>query len=780
MPNRPSERPLASLALCLSLLAGSTLSAAAFADDSGDVEMKSSAPAKRAAETPKADAPAKADAKPAEAADPKAAQKAAAKQSALIDDFCHYAIIDRWDLVKSTAEGLIAEDIKPAEFARLVDRGVGERRFARAVTKAQGRADVETIAAKLLKLYETGQLSSSRDPSAITANIKLLSGDGRNRSYARDRLLEAGEYAVPQLFSTLLDNSDPQLQAEARRVLVELGRKSVIPLTTALPALRPQEQIVVLGLLGDMPQQTTALPFLYDLAQSTSDAQVRAAAESAVQRISGISNPQLPIADRYNDLADAYYKASPSLVSFPGEDNQLFWSYTPGTGLTMQAVDSRVWPQTMAMRLSELALTRDANNARAVSNWIAANFSREIHTPEGYVSPAYGTDRREAMYYAVAAGSQPNQAVLARALDTGDTRLARRALAAIEKTVGGKGLWSAAASGTPRRPLVDALAYPNRRVQYDAALALGAAQPREAFEGSDQIVRILSGSIRDASAKYALVLTAGSDSTERQASIAGLLKEQGYTVLPPAQRLDDVRQAIADAPGVDLIVANMPSEQTAELITQTGSDSKLRATPVLALVSAQGYVEQSPRYARDARVKIAREGLAPADIAEAAKQLVDTSTGGPIAGDEAEQYRSRALMVLRDLAVGNNAILNVADAQAPLIASIEGATPELKLRIAEVLAHVPGEKAQRTIFETAMSAEGNDRTRLLAYAADSAKRFGNQLEQRQVDALVAYTKSSTGDEATAAAALMGALNLKGTNIVPLILGDKPAMTDAKN
>lgn len=775
MPNRPSERPLVSLALCLSLLAGTTVSVPAFADDSGDVETKPAAAAPAAAP----------EAKPADAVDakvdPKAAQRAAAKQSAMIDDFCHYAIIDRWDLVKSTAESLLNEDIKPVEFARLVDRGVGERRFARAVTKAQGRADVETAAAKLLKLYETGQLSSSRDPSAITANIKLLSGDGRNRSYARDRLLEAGEYAVPQLFSTLLDNSDPMLQAEARRVLVELGRKSVIPLTTALPALRPQEQIVVLGLLGDMPQQSTALPFLYDLANSSPDVQVRTAAESSIQRISGISNPQLPVADRYNDLADAYYKASPSLVSFPGEDNQLFWAYAPGTGLTMQAVDSRVWPQTMAMHLSELALRRDAGNARSVSNWIAANFSREIHTPEGYANPAYASDRREAMYYAVAAGSQPNQAVLARALDSGDTRLARRALAAIEKTVGGKGLLSSATpAGTPRRPLVDALSYPNRRVQYDAALALGAAQPREAFEGSDQIIRILAGSIRDASSKYALVLTAGSDSTERQSSIAGLLKEQGYTILPPAQRLDDVRQAIADAPGIDLIVTNMPSESTAELIAQTGSDSKLRATPVLALVSAQGFVEQSPRFARDARVKIAREGLAPADIAEAAKQLVETSTGGPIVGDEAEQYRSRALSVLRDLAVGNNPVLNVGDAQAPLIASIEGAPAELKLRIAEVLAHIGSEKSQRTVFETAMAAQGPARTSLLGYAAESAKRFGNQLEQRQVDALVAYTRSATGDEATAAAALMGALDLKGANIVPLILGDQGAVSDAKN
>jgi hypothetical protein len=762
---RPSDRRFAPLALGLSLLAGTTLSLPAWADDSGDIDAPAttSAPAEPATATP--DSP---------ATDAKAIEQARARQATLIDDFCHYVIIDRWDLAKATADGLIAENIPAVEFARLVDRGVGERRFARAVTKAQGRADVEKAAAALLKLYETGQLSAARNPEAVAANIKLLVGDGRNRSFARDRLLEAGEYAVPQLFSTLMDASDPLLQAETRRVLVELGRRSVIPLVTALPSLRPQEQIVVSGILGDMPQQTTALPFLYDLAASTPDAGVRSAAEDAIRRISGMLNASLPVADRYNDLADAYYKASPSLVSFPGEDNQLFWSYLPGAGLTMQAVDSRVWPQTMAMRLSELALRRDPSSARAVSNWIAANFSRELNTPEGYVNPAYGADRREAMYYAVAAGSQASQAVLARALDSGDTRLARKALEAIEKTAGGKGLWSG--SGADRRPLLEALRYPNRRVQYDAALALAGAQPREVFDGSDQVVRILAGSIRDAGAKYALVVAAGSDAQERQSSIAGLLKDQGYTVLAPAQRLDDARQDIADAPGVDLIVTALPSDSTAELIAQAGSDARLRATPVLALVSAQGFVEQSPRFARDPRVKIARDALQPGDIAEAARQLVESASGGPIAGDEAEAYRARSLSALRDLAVGNNPIMSVADAQAPLIAALETAPAEQRLRIAEVLAHIGSERAQRTVFEAAMAAEGADRVALLGHAAGSAKRFGNLLEQRQVDALVAYTRSATGDEGTAAAALMGALNLSGTNIVPLILGDEKTVS----
>ncbi len=54
--------------------------------------------------------------------------------------------------------------------------------------------------------------------------------------------------------------------------------------------------------------------------------------------------------------------------------------------------------------------------------------------------------------------------------------------------------------------------------------------------------------------------------------------------------------------------------------------------------------------------------------------------------------------------------------------------------------------------------------------ADSAKRFGNQLEARQVDRVVELAMKAEAAEAAAAAALVGALNLPNDNLIPLILG----------
>ena len=89
---------------------------------------------------------------------------------------------------------------------------------------------------------------------------------------------------------------------------------------------------------------------------------------------------------------------------------------------------------------------------------------------------------------------------------------------------------------------------------------------------------------------------------------------------------------------------------------------------------------------------------------------------------------------------------------------------------ADVLARVGQQRVQVALMDTAMEASGEARVALLRKVTDSAKRFGNQLEARQVGRLTELAAKGTGEEATAAAALMGALNLPNSQVVPLILG----------
>jgi HEAT repeat protein len=691
----------------------------------------------------------------------------------LLADFVHYTLIDKPDLAASFAQALRDRGLSEKEFVALVE-DLGVKRFEGAVLKGLRRTESEKTAAALLKSYETGKLSIARNAASITESIAALKGNLRQRDAARQRLIAAGEYAMPQLLIALTQRTDAALQSEARMIIVLLGRQAVMPLCTALPQLDALSQETVARVLGDI-QYSTSVPFLYELAASTQSGAVRSACEEAIQKITGNVNSQVSLSGRFVNLAEEYYGESPSLTSFSGEEHQLVWNFDPGIGLVPMAVRTEVYHEAMAMRLSERALGHDAGDQQALSLWLASNFSREIDSPEGYENPTYGADRREAMYYAVAAGATPSQRMLARAIDNNDTPLARKAIAAIERTAGGSALWTGQYVGGTvgtRAPLLEALQFPNRRVQYEAALALGAAQPKSAFDGSDRVVPTLASAIRDASKRYAVVLA---DAAEKRPAIADALRQAGYEVLPTGGALADIEQALADAPGIDLIAADfsdLPIESTTSLLSDVRGRAKLRSTPVVAALRFDRYNEMQPRYATDQLVKLVQVGGGVSAMSKAAEDLVARATGGPISEEDALSYKARSLQVLRDLAVSGNQALKVQDAATPLIAALDAESGDVMLKVAEVLSYVSSGASQSALMDAAADATSADRIVLLGRVADSAKRFGNMLEPRHIKAINDMATMGVDDEATAAAALMGSLNLPNSDLVPLITGKK--------
>src|SRR5690606_2476820 len=150
----------------------------------------------------------------------------------------------------------------------------------------------------------------------------------------------------------------------------------------------------------------------------------------------------------------------------------------------MTAIDTSVYHEAMAMWTAERSLTLRQNpNQAALALWVASNLRREIEQPEGYQNPAWPADKPDAMYWAMMSGADIGQSVLARALrdERPEPMLARRAIEALRQIAGGSTLWTGA-DGRPQ-PLLTALGYPTRRIQYEAAMALAAAQPQNEVSG---------------------------------------------------------------------------------------------------------------------------------------------------------------------------------------------------------------------------------------------------------------------------------------------------------
>ncbi|MBS0191758.1 MAG: HEAT repeat domain-containing protein [Phycisphaerales bacterium] len=714
----------------------------------------------------------RASAQPATPADAKSEQgiKAAADVD-LLKDFIHFTRIARYDVAGSVGRELLSRNISPKDFVKLVDGSGESARFDETVGRAMRVSALEQLAGAMYKQYETGRLEAARDPKEIAENISKLTGTVQGRIRASARLKVAGEYAVPQLLTALMDRDNGALRSEAQRVLVDIGSQAVIPLSTAMLGGEPtlQERLAdVLGLIG----HRSSLPFLADLKLSSTVPNVKSAAERALTRIDPTA-VNASVASLYDQLAERYYSQSRDVTSFPGEEYQLLWSYQPQSGLTMTGIKSVVYHEAMAMRLAERALTLDASDSQALSLWLASNLRREIQQPKGYDNPAYPSDRRDAMYFAVTAGAGPCQSVLARAIDAKDTLLARLAIAAIERTAGSTALTAATSAGgtqNGRQPLVEALSYPNRRVQYESALALGGSQPAAPFTGSDRVVPTLAATIREASAKYAGIIARDA---EQYQAIRKILEQDGYVVLARGGSLTELEGPIAEVPAVDLIVAIDPNPaEFPALITQVRGTTRTAATPILALTVAEAYPDLRRRYDTEASVAIRPLSIPSDAVLKSAADLVLYSSGGPIGPEEARDYAARSLKTLRDLALSRNTTLPAEEAVLPLIKSLMETTGATRLDVAEVLSLIGQQRAQSALLDAALAASGTDRVALLNKTASSAKRFGNQLDERQVRRVLETARSKDPAESTAAAALAGALNLPNADLLPLILGPR--------
>lgn len=682
----------------------------------------------------------------------------------LLTDFIHYVKIDQKELALSHARAILNRGLTPVEFMGLVeDSPQLMDRFDDAVRQAMRDAALEEVAAALYRLYNQGRLERARDPNEISRNIALLGETQRARMLARERLSFASEYAVPQLLEALTRAGQPGIQAEAQELLVRMGGNAVAPLSAALLRAEPSVQQRLARVLGRIGY-AEAVPFLTEVARSTPSVDTRRAAVEAINAIDPKADARAPLGGLYVALGDKYFSRSSSLTRFPGEEHQLVWTFEPGIGLFATPVRTEVFGDVMAMRFAEHAMRVDPTVRGATSLWIGANFSRELNQPADYDNPFYPATRRGAMYYAVAAGEGPVDRVLARALADRNTALARVAIEAISTIAGSAASWN---GSIEERALISALAYPDRRVRFEAALALAQSHASSPYPGSERVVPILAGAIRDGDDRFALVVA---PHIERQQALMSALQSLGYIVLPPSATLNGALDNAVEAPGIDVVVAEFDTARSAmTLVEQTRATPRVSATPVLVLVPGAGYSEVAAKHDGDALTRALRTGVDDAHFGAAIGALVTRAAGPTLDAAQVEVYSLAALRTLRDLAVSASAVYPVQDALRPLLAALERTTGQVRLDLADVLSHIADAGAQNAVADAALKATGDDQIELLRRVADSARRHGNLLEERYVRRVIELTMSQDDALATAAAAVVGALRLPEQRLSEMIL-----------
>lgn len=679
----------------------------------------------------------------------------------LLNDFTHYALIANVELAAASAQALLDSGITDAQMAVMLDEGkVTIKRFEDAISRAHMVAALEPVAADLARRVEQGRLDLARDPVRVEQSINMLTGNQRQRKLASDRLLAAKEYAVPALLRQITEGRDEQLKLACQRVLEQIGNPAVGPLCEALPNLTGVSQRIVCDVLGTI-KYPAAAPFLRAVSMdANTDGPAREAAARAFNAVGGLD---IGLSTLYSNLSRDYFSGHDSLICFPTEPMNNVWNYSPHTGLSPLPVPTAIYSEVMAMRMASRALQADAANTAAIDLFVAANLKRENDLPSGASDPVYGSSAYTPEFYATVFGTQTCLNVLGMGIDRLDTPLVRDAILALSKTTGGSNLFT---RGQGRQPLLEALTYPNRRVQYEAALTLGAALPQQAFAGDYSVVPILASAVRMGNLSQAMVITW--DDEDRKNTVAQLERAK-FQIAGSATTLEALHPEIAKAVGVDLIaIRTRTPDEARQIVSSLRNIPKTAAAPILLIGSATDLAVLRPIFRDDQRVNLVRPGISDEQFGAAIESVMQGASGGRMTDAEAEEYTIKSLSVLRDIAISRNSVYRVGDAETALIDALTTRTGGVRMLVADILALIDSDNAQRQLFDAALAASGDEQVELLKRVADSVRLIGDRAEKRHVDALIALITKSTGDTADAAAAVHGSLNLPTSDAVKLI------------
>jgi hypothetical protein len=689
----------------------------------------------------------------------------------LLEDFVHYTLIAKPDLAAASAQRLLEAVRVNAELTVLLDESDDPqltKRFDDAALRAQGIPELEPIASELAHRMEQGRHELARDLKRIDEAMAMLRGTRREVLLGEKRILSAGEYAVPSLLKAITSSADAGTKRAAEDMLRQIGAAAVVPLSEAIFSLDGLTQRIVCDILGGIGAGAApAAPFLKELSDGAAvDGPARDAASRAFRQIGAT---EAAPATLYSALARRYLAQPDGLVPHPYETHNNVWTHNPFRGLEATSVPTPIYNEVMAMRRAMRALQLDAPaNAAAVTTFVAANLKRENELPAGAADPFFGDARYSPGFYATVYGTQTCLDVLGIALDMSDTLLVRDAIRALSQTTGGANLF---ARGGSRQPLVEALGYPDRRVQYDAALTLARALPQQTFASDTAVVPLLASAVRTGSQSFAIVLAI--DPEDRRV-LAGELEKLRFHIIGTGSYAAELRSAIIESPGVDLVLIRADSADEARAAVDSArAQPKAAVAPILILAAALDVPGLAREFHGDPRIRIARDAIGPEARTQAIEAVMHSASGGRMTEAESESYAIAALEALHDVAISGSPAYRIADAEPALVDALDVRTGGTRLRVADILARIDSDRAQRRLFDAALAATGDEQLDLLDRVADAVRRYGDRAEERHLEALQAMVRDSEGELADAAARVHGALNLAGAAAVELITSPAP-------
>ena len=305
--------------------------------------------------------------------------------------------------------------------------------------------------------------------------------------------------------------------------------------------------------------------------------------------------------------------------------------------------------------------------------------------------------------------------------------------------------------------------YPDRRVQYEAALTLASTLPKNSFTGSYRVVPLLASAVRSGGELFAIVI--GDDPDERR-SIAAFLDFNGWIVVGQGSTAAEAVKAAGVVPGIDLaVVLARNSDKGVQVADAIALLPETTVTPTFVLSSGGDAQILANAIGDRDMVETADAAISESAMLSVIEDLLAKASGGRLSYEEQHAFSNRALEVLREIALADT-VLEVDDATGTLIDALETSDADSKAVIAQTLAMIDDSLAQHALIEQALeNGDVEQRVMLLDEAAGSVRRWGNKAQEWHLEMVIDLAENAIGRLADAAARLNGALDHPNTSVM---------------
>ncbi|MDA1196025.1 MAG: HEAT repeat domain-containing protein [Planctomycetota bacterium] len=424
---------------------------------------------------------------------------------------------------------------------------------------------------------EGGEAMSSDDEIKARVDEAVGSDQIDVQRRARVELRRAGELAVPHLIAHL-GSEDADTAVNAILALRQLHSDAAVPLSEALNSDDARVRGYAATVLGDIGD-ARARAAVARVAAGDEDPGAKSKAAAALAKLGGSEGS---VADVYVALGRRYYGRDVHVIA-DFSDTKNIWRWEEGS-LARYSVPAYLYPYQMAEECAADALALDPAHMGARALLVRSLMAQKI---EGEVQKANGGEAPEGLAgandLAASQGFAAAGAALSASLAREDWDVAVECCYLCAQTYGGEDLVD--------HPVGHALAAPQKRVRYAAAIAALRMSPKRGMPNADKVVALGAQAASESAIRQAMVID---DNDETRSKILMALHHGGIQASGADRGTFGVMRA-KNAPALDVIVvradlgaaatvASMAHSSSYMVIDELIADARTKGMKVIVLV----------------------------------------------------------------------------------------------------------------------------------------------------------------------------------------------------